>query len=314
MIKDWFKDFARIYLPVYRIESGKMIIIYAGYSSIKRNYFIRIICNSESKEIYVGRRWFWQIPGFIKSQNPSLVISEISRIALKNFQKYDGFILPEWTKMTIQIDRAMKEIRRSNGRHFCDVARRIRKYDLSCEILTGKEDLYLFNVKFYMPYMTKRYREEAMITDLNLLWNSLSKPFLLAIREKGVMVCAAVCKESEDSIDLMVMGLLDGNDEYRRHGVIGAIYYFAIIEAEKKGLHYIDVGGSHPFLTDGLTKYKMGFGAEFVTDDNSIDQCPGHWLGVNKSSPAAMDFVSKNSFICLNKESLVVRSQKNMVM
>jgi hypothetical protein len=148
-----------------------------------------------------------------------------------------------------------------------------------------------------------------MITDMNQLWNSLSKPFLLAIREKGVMVCAAVCKESEDSIDLMVMGLLDGKDEYRRHGVIGAIYYFAIIEGEKKGLHYIDVGGSHPFLTDSLTKYKMGLGAEFVTDDNPMDQCPGHWLGVNKNSAAAMDFISNNSFICLNKEHRVVRSE-----
>lgn len=308
MVKEWLKDLARLYLPVYQIESGPMKVIYAGYSSIKRNYYIRILFCEESKLTYLGRRWLWQIHGLIKSKNPCLVISEISRITLNRFQKYDGFILPEWVKMRINIDRPMTEITKRSGTHFHDVARRIRKNNLTYELLTDKENLEYFITRFYLPYMTKRHKYEAMITDLNSLWKSVSKPSLLAINENGLMVGAAICKECEDSYDLMFLGLLDGNDEYRRHGVIGAIYYFAIIEGQKKGLKFIDVGGSHPFINDGLTKYKMGLGAEFESDGHSWDQGQGHWLGVNKDSPIAMDFIRNNAFIYLDKDHMAIWS------
>lgn len=305
MIKEWLKGLARIYLPVYRFEAGRMTVIYAGYSPIKRNYYIRILRCGESKQTGLGRRWFWQIPGLLKTQKPDLVISEISRMTLNRFQKYEGFILPEWAKMRINIDQPMDEIKRRFGTQLRDVAKKIRHNKLTYEILTSKENLEYFNTRFYLPYINKRHKDEAIIMDLNSIWKSISRPFLLAISDNGVMVGAAICKECSDSYDLLAMGLLDGNDEYRRHGVIGAMYYFAIIEGQKKGFKFIDVGGSHPFLTDGLTKYKMGLGAEFVTDDSSWDHGHGHWLGVNSSSSAGMDFIRNNAFIFLNKDRRV---------
>jgi hypothetical protein len=310
MVKERLRDLARLYLPVYQIESGPMKVIYAGYSSIKRNYYIRTLSCEESKKTYLGRRWFWQIPAYLKLKNCSMVISEISRITLNRFQRYEGFILPEWTKMLINIDRPMSEIMSSNGTNISDVIRLTRKYDLTYELLTDKESLRFFYEKFYLPYITKRHKSEAFIIDFNLLWNPLLKPFLLTIKENGLMVGAGLCKGSANTLDLVIVGLLDGNEEYRRHGVIGAIYYYLIVEGQKRGAKFIDVGGSHPFINDGLTKYKMGLGAEFETDGNSWDPGQGHWLGVNKGSPIAMDFIKNNSFIFLDKDHMAIWSPR----
>ncbi len=46
--------------------------------------------------------------------------------------------------------------------------------------------------------------------------------------------------------------------------MIGAIYYFGILEGQKTGCKYLNVGGTQPFLSDGLTRFKLGLGAEFI--------------------------------------------------
>jgi hypothetical protein len=178
--------------------------------------------------------------------------------------------------------------------------RRIRKYNLTPEILTDKEEFDFFNDRLYTPYITKRHGEAAYIDDLSLIWKSSPSPLLMVIKEDGIIVGGALIKKSGELFHLMRLGLLDGNEEYRRHGVIGALYYFSILEGQKMGCRYVDLGGTRPFLTDGLTKYKLGLGAEFVPILSPLKEYI--WFGVNEHSEAAMEFLSKNPFMYVNKE------------
>jgi hypothetical protein len=235
-----------------------------------------------------------------------MAISEISPIALNHFQKCNGYILPEWTTMRINIDRPMSEICKRSVSDFSDVTRRIRKHNLTYEILTDKKSFNYFNEKMYLPYMTKRHGEEALIDDLNTIWKSSPAPVLIAIMEHGVIVGASLIRKSGESLYFKRMGLLDGNNDYRRHGVIGALYYFGIVEGQRMGCRYFDLGGTRPFLTDGLTKYKMGLGAEFVPELSSRKEYL--WLGVNEHSIVAKEFISNNPFMHLNKDFRLDRS------
>ena len=303
MTTEWLKQMARLYLPVYQYESETIRIVYAGYSSIKKNYYVRLILGRSNHPIFLGRRWFWEMPDLIKSYNLDMVIAEISPIALNYFQKYNGYIVPEWATMKINIDRPMSEICKDSVTDFSNVTRRIRKYNLTYEILTDIESFNYFNDKIYVPFITKRHREEAWIDDLTKIWKLSPAPVLMAIREDGVIVGGSLIRKSGDSLSLMRLGLLDGNEEYLHHGVIGALYYFGILEGKKMGCQYFDVGGTRPFLTDGLTKYKMGLGAEFVSDLS-----PGKeylWLGINEGSSAAQEFM--HSVMHINKEYKLVR-------
>ena len=306
---DWFKRIARLYLPVYQYESETMKIAYAGYSSIKKNYYVRLLQDGNNHHSFLGRRFFWQIPELIKSDNLDIVIAEISPITFKNFQKCNGYILPEWVRMRINIDRPLSEICKRSVSDFPDVTRKIRKNNLTYEILTDQKSFNSFNEKFYLPFITKRYGKEAWIEDLNIMWKSSPSPFLIAVRKGEKTVGMSIVRKSEDTFSLFRLGLLDGNDEYRRLGVIGAIYYFSILEGQKMRCQFLDVGGARPFFTDGLTKYKLGLGAEFITNVN-----PGNevflWLGVNEHSPSANEFINSNPFIYFNKDLSLVRSGK----
>jgi hypothetical protein len=303
---DWLKHLARLNLPIYQYESDKMRIGYAGYSSIKKNYYVRLMLDRNDHHTFLGRRWFWQIPNLFKSNNLDMVIAEISPIVMNHFQNWDGYIIPEWIRMKININRPLSEICNERVSDFSDVKRKIRKHNLTYEMLTGEDSFRYFNDKFYIPYITKRHGKEAWIEDLDTICESSSSPSLMAIKEDGVMVGASTIRKKEESLFLMNLGLLDGNEEYRRHGVIGAIYYFGLLEGQKMGCQYLDVGGTRPFLTDGLTRYKMKLGAEFVSYNSSTAEYL--WLGVNEHSIIAAEFMSRNPVMHVNKDFSLVRS------
>lgn len=303
---NWFKHLARLYLPIYQYESNTTKIAYAGYSSIKKNYYVRLMLDRDNHHTFLGRRLVWEIPKLLKSHNLDMIVSEISPITLNHFLNCNGYVVPEWITMRINIDRPMSEICHRRVSDFSDVLRLIRKYKLTYEILTEKESFEYFKNKFYLPYIAKRHGEEAWIEDLNIIWSSSPSPFLIAVKENGVIVGESLIKKDEESLFLLRLGLRDGIDEYRRHGVIGALYYFSILEAQKMGCRDLNVGGTRPFLTDGLTKYKIGLGAEIVSDHNIKKNYL--WLGVNENSIVAKEFIRNNPFMHLNKDFGLSRS------
>ncbi len=307
MDTDWLKNLARLYMPVYRYESDTLKIAYAGYSSIKMNYYARFILGKNTHYTFLGRRWFWQITDLTKSSGFDMVISEVSKVALNHYLKFNGYIVPGWVMMEINIDRPLSEICNKNESHFSDVKRRIRKHNLTYEMITGAENINYFYDKFYLPYMNKRHGEEAWIEDLNIIKDLSESPFFLAVREEGVIAGISLLKKSEGSLYLMRMGLLDGNEEYRHHGVIGALYYFAILEGQKMGCRCLELGGTRPFLSDGLTKFKSGLGAEFTTDQSDGNEYL--WLGINGNSLAAKEFMGRNPVMHFNKDFILSRSE-----
>ena len=308
MTTDWLKPLARLYLPIYQYESDKTKIVYAGYSSIKKNYYVRALLDKNNHHTFLGRRLYWDIPKLIKSHNLDMIISEISPFTFNHFLKCNGYIVPEWVTMRINIDRPMSEICQRRASDFSDVIRKIRKYKLTYEILRANESFKCFYDKFYVPYMTKRHGAEAWIEDLNRMWSPSPSFFLMAVKEDGVIVGEGLIRNTGESLFLSRLGLLDGIVEYRSHGVIGAIYYFSMLEGQKMGCRALNVGGTRPFLTDGLTKFKIGLGAEFVSDHNLKKDYL--WLGTNAHSTMAKEFMDNNPFMHLTKEFVLARYER----
>jgi hypothetical protein len=302
----WLKNLARVNLPVYQFESDRLKIAYAGYSAKKKNFFVRLSLGGSQRQAFCGRRWFWEIPDIINSFNFDLVFSEASQITLKRFQRCRGYVIPVWAPMRIDIDRPFREIRKQRVSHFSGIERLIRKYALTYKIRRDNESFKNFYHNMYKPYINKRYGDEAFIRDWNELWKSSSSLFLIEIKENEVLSSAMLVRKSENFLHLICLGLVDGKEEYLRHGAIGASYYFALLEGQKMGCRYLDVGATRPFLTEGLTRFKMGLGAEFVSDYSPKKEYI--WLGVNERSFRAQEFIKNNPFMYLDKDFRLIRS------
>jgi hypothetical protein len=303
-LKGWFKCLVRLYLPVYKCETDALTVLFAGYSAVKKKYFIRSMLEADYRETFMGRRWFWKIPDLTRSSESDIVISEISQLILNRMYAYGGYILPEFVNMRINIDSPLQEIIDRSDR-FPEIIRKVRKYNMTYEILTDEDSLSHFIDRFYLPYITKKHGENARIADVDTILKSTPSPSILAIREDGVIVAESLIQRSGDCLAGLQVGIIDGNEEYLRHGVLGAIYYFFIIEGQRLGCTYYDIGSTPPFLTDGLTKYKMGLGAEFVQDNSPLNEYL--WLGVNESSDAAKEFIRTHPFISISKDHRLVK-------
>jgi hypothetical protein len=304
-MKELLKYLARLYMPVYQFESDTMKIIYAGYSPIKKGYYTRFLLNNNYHQTFLGRYWFSNIPNLIDRLKIDLIVAEVSPVTFTYFRNSSGYILPVLVTMRINIDRPTDEIFNKKVTNFRDVMRRIRKYALTYEIYSDKEMFDFFNERFYHPYIENRHGEEAYIEDLDIMWKSAEHPLMMAVKEKESIVGMVFVIVSGDIIYLKRVGLIEGNQEYLKHGVIGAFYYFGILEGLKRGCRYVDVGGSRPFLTDGLTKHKTGMGGEFLLDTAPLKEY--HWFGVNEQSSAALKFLNRNPFMHLSKDFRLVR-------
>jgi hypothetical protein len=292
-------------MPVYQFESDTMKILYAGYSPIKKSYYARLLLNKDYHQTFLGIYWFSHIPKLIIRLNIDMIVAEISRVTFNSFLECEGYILPVWATMRININRPVCDIFNKSKTDFRDIIRRIRKYDLTYEISTDKKMFDFFNERFYLPYMKKRHGDEAFVEDLDSMWKSYAHPMTMVVKERGNIAGMTFLKVTDEILYLKRTGLIDGNEEYLSHGVIGAVYYFGIQEGLKMGCKYVDLGGSRPFLRDGLTRHKMGIGGEFELNLEPSKEYL--WFGVNEKSLSAMEFLKQNPFMHLGKDFRLVR-------
>jgi hypothetical protein len=68
----------------------------------------------------------------------------------------------------------------------------------------------------------------------------------------------------------------------------------------------MDVGGTRPFLTDGLTKFKLGLGAEFISRQSPTKEYL--WFQINEHSVVAKEFIRRNPFMHVDKDFNLVKS------
>ena len=308
-MKQILKHLARINLPVYLFEKDGLRVAYAGYSEVKKNYSGRFpFGNDKTPAVLIGRKWFWQIPNLTNSNltGMDIVFAEISLGTMRYFRQASGFVLPEWVTMHINTSLPMSEIRHPSVSHFADIERLIRKHELSLEMSSRTEDVQQFYEEMYLPYMTTRHKDEALIEPLNSFFDPSKDFFVLFIKEKGQRVAAGLIERQADYVHLKRLGVTDGNEQHMRHGAVGAIYYFLYLEAQRLGCTYIDVGGSRPFLTDGLTRYKLGLHAQFHSDHSTWREYL--WMGVNPGSARAQAFIRDNPFVYLDNHDRFVRS------
>lgn len=298
-MKEWLRKMARLYVPVYKFQSDNLKFIYAGYSPIKKSYYARLFLGRDYEQKYLGRYWYSNIPKLTRTKGIDLIITEISPVTYNYFRDSKGFILPVWTPMRINIERDINDLFKGSD-NFLAIIRRIKKFNLTCETLTGYENFKVFNERYYQPYMANRHGEEAFVEDLDEMWKTASHPMILAVKEDNVIVGMAFIKKSGNLLLFLRLGLIDGNEEYLKHGVIGAFYYFGIKEGQRLECSHVDLGGTRPFLTDGLTKYKAGLGGEFIMNLSPTKEYL--WLGVNENSASAQDFLAHNPFMFVNND------------
>jgi hypothetical protein len=303
------KCFRSFYLPVYilreqsEIENTGLAAAYAGYSLIKRTYFGQLLFKAKPFSCALaGRCLFWKVPGMLKrlKLENEIITAEVSFFSMRFFMSKKGFIVPEWMDMSIDVSEPISKIKSRSESNIYNVERLIRKSRLTYEISQGKNSFEMFYNSMYIPYTKLRYNDAALIIPFREFKIMAKSSWMLLIKGKDGFIAGALLIRKHNKFFMSILGVKDGNWEYVRSGAIGAIYYFSILEAQKRGYSELCIGGTKPFLNDGLAKFKIGMTGRFDLKFNwGRDYL---WIGSGDNPEKVKNLTENQPFIYLGKD------------
>ncbi|WP_426669972.1 hypothetical protein ACPPVU_01760 [Mucilaginibacter sp. McL0603] len=162
---------------------------------------------------------------------------------------------------------------------------------------------------YYVPSMRGRHAEEAYIMPRHEIMALIKQPGaeFLDIFSNGQCVASTLCKADGVKYYYLRVGWLNGDDSLLAAGATAAIYWFLIQRAYELGCKSISLGGTPPYLENGVLKYKAKWQARFCPDVFYVE----NYLLLDPSNPVCYQFLHDTSLVVFGlKNSLIVLSSK----
>lgn len=194
-----------------------------------------------------------------------LRICEITPRILNFIPKKSQFQIPEWIEQEISLTGKWEDVvsRFRKNTKTTDL-RLVRKYKYASDVVIDPAALKYFYNELYLPYVNQRFQEAVETVDDEWLIAVAEKGGLLRILDKDQVIAGAVLWREKHFLDWVWVGALMQNGQDLHKGAFSSLYYYSIKYAHDEGFPKIKLGGSRPFLTDGVYRFKRKWGAQIV--------------------------------------------------
>jgi hypothetical protein len=267
-----------------------LTILYAGNGN-NLNYLIKLGFAGQCKVTYLGKAFLPQIFSMAerKKGSYSLFVAELPSFLTKGLKK-NYFQVPCWIRGEIDIpDDSSIENRNSSLQ---SDMRRIKKFGLSFEITNEEARLKSFYLDMYLPYITSRYGNTAIIEKYPVIKKEFPECDLILVKSGNQEIAGGLIARNRSKARLFCFGIKDGNPDYVRIGAIGALYHFSIQYLKEKGFRKVNFGGSRPFLRDGVLIYKRKWGLKLAGESENV-----FIIKLLKKADGTKGFLVNNPFI-----------------
>jgi len=249
----------------------------------------------------LGRHWVWRAHAILIKNHPDcvLVFNETFCPRLSSSSKTikTRFKLPCWVDMHLDFPERIEE---NGNEQFKSILRKIKKNRLTYAIIEDQKEFDKFYYDLYRPFIKGRFTGSALVGEYARLKKQFLNGGLLLVKQFGEVLGGALFDIHRNSPRFRVMGIKDNNRDYVQLGVIGAFYYYLIMEMKKRGYHTIHLGGSRPFLRDGVTRFKISLGAQL--DERNRNSCLN--MTILKDTPGVWQFLAENPFMHMRGRQL----------
>ncbi len=286
------------------LSRQKLVILYAGHE-VNKNLLVKLAFNSSCEDLYIGRKWLWDIRGIAKKKgyNCSLLVTEVPNFLRRLSEKMKCFYLPSW--ISGEIDASFEEHAIFNNRNntLMSDLRRIKRNKLYYEVAHELSQLQNFYYNMYLPYITKVHGDRSIIPSYDYVKSEFkrrgSSNTLLLVKKKEEYIGGVLLLCRKNKTKLWIGGLKNGNLDYVRDGAIGALFHFSVQYLKQKGFTRINFGGSRPFLKDGVLRYKRKWNQKISNRKET-----GFLVKMVSKTDGAKSFFLNNPFIYEDKTGL----------
>jgi hypothetical protein len=271
-------------------------LVYMG-SEANRNYIASLIYGSLYNTEYLGKKWLWSS---VEKKDPSsdLLIREVPPAAQNLFKTKRSFLIPTWINQTMDLSIDLDSWI-SKDRTLAHDRRKIKKYSLYPVITKDIDCFNRFYHDMYLPYMMKRFGNEASISEYALLKQLMEKGELLLVNQGEESIAGMLITYENEVPRLLVLGIKNADSNYMNQGAGGAAYQFAMQHIKEKGYVSLSLGSTRAFLKDGVLQHKEKWGVMVSNSKNKVFQLCSRSL-----NPAVRNFLINNPFICVRASDL----------
>lgn len=297
-----------LFVPVY-VYSGvindnpdNLKFAYLGWNKQIISHWLERIFTQYKRIPYKRLVPFWGINQFLKNNNINcnLAIVELSnKLIQQNVSSEKGFLLPRWLQMHMDVYLSLKIIDKQK-----DILRRIKKYGLNVEKGFSEQDFAFFYEKMHKPYVESRHKCSAIVENYRKMLYDFKKKnsTIYFIVQDGVRIAGLYEQNGNEGPHMYAVGIINGSHEIMKMGVIGALYYYALVDHMKNNINRVSIGGTSPLLMDGLTRYKLSLGAKISEMQHQKNLLLK--LLPMKNVPALRNLLTSNPFFYFENESV----------
>ncbi|MEW6074718.1 MAG: GNAT family N-acetyltransferase [Candidatus Omnitrophota bacterium] len=216
------------------------------------------------------------------------------------------YFIPQWVRQTNPIFLGINDLVKTNKLRKSETLlsdiKKINNSHYEYEFFKNDRSLLdFFYYNMYTPYVNNRYGDEKFLTSYGEILSYFKKGGLILVKDGDRYVSGTIVKIEDKKLSTCKSGVLNGDMNLVKKGVLTALFYFYCKFAQDNGLTKIDYGLSRPFLNDGVLRYKAKWNTKIDVDKKSSKVFV---LKINQLSEFTRNFLINNPFITIEKNIL----------
>lgn len=166
------------------------------------------------------------------------------------------------------------------------------KNEVTSEVTRDPSAFEYFYWNMYLPYIRKRFGDCAFAMRREEMVRKLGCAELFFVKVRGERIAGHILLYENGGVRAWSIGIKDGDRAHIRTGALKALDYLTIQHVAERGYRTLHLGGSRPFLLDGVLRHKRERGVR-ISDHTaryfSLSPAP--------DSMGARAFFANNPFI-----------------
>ncbi len=253
------RDFPR--LSAYRLTGKEWSIVFVGGEhgllEVQRLFFPE----QEVLPEELGRVALWELArrarGWL-ADGVNLIICELSRIYPGRFGFPITFTIPIWIQQVLPIPDPPEKLlsgRQQDGTRFR--INRARKQGIGYCFSQTSTDFDYFYHRMYLPFVTSRHGESALITPYKKQFRRFKRGGILFVIQNNEPVAGSLCYVSGNTCIGVEYGILDNDGFLFQQGISALVVWYTILWGYQRGCKFLNMGGSRAWCSNGAFEHKQ---------------------------------------------------------
>ncbi len=304
-LRGWARRLRRdfIHLEITRPGGGAGLGVIG--SPHARHHFARLYLGDRER---YNMRWGLHRPGcthIARRLTQRYGLSVISETRVSEELRNELIRMPKLIDVAVDLPSTLELYRASLGSSASNDLARIRSRRLTSEVTCDAAFIPEFYSRFHLPAITGRHGREGHVLPEKHLAKELrveGTEFVKVMRD-GACVAAAFTRICPEGYRTMRLGWRDGDMSLVKDGALAALYWFSVQRAYALGCTRLCLGGSPPYLDDGLMIYKAKWGGRL----DPAGRWYGEWhIGLDPAHQDCQKFLRERSLVAFGADDKFV--------